>query len=133
MAREADGEASLPLLGADVLDERRRPCDAGVVDEDVQAAEALERPVDPAVERGDVRDVDLGRGEPLGAGGPHGRHVDVADLHMRALRRERPRNRKADPARRCRYRDPCRHRGEYLRSETCMLLPYARLEAVSMN
>ena len=111
VAREAHGNAALPLFGAHVLDERRRPGDACVVHEDVEAAQALEHPVDPAVERRDVGDVDLGGDEPLGTGGRHGVRVDVAHMHLGALRRERPRDREADPARRCRYRDPCCHRG----------------------
>src|SRR5690606_13139213 len=59
LPRDVDSEAAVPVLGVDLLDAARRPCDAGVVDEAVEAAELFQRLVEhggdlPAV--GDIAD-----------------------------------------------------------------------------
>ena len=58
---DVDLERAPPVLGRDLLDRSGRPGDAGVVDQDVDAAELLERQLEQAIDRCLVRDVGRNR------------------------------------------------------------------------
>src|SRR5690606_3959852 len=80
LAGDVDLEGAPPVLGGDLLDRGGRPGDAGVVDQDVDAAELLEREVEQAIDRRVVGDVGRDRRDlrQLAAQPVERRLVDVA-------------------------------------------------------
>src|SRR5689334_21216433 len=84
VACQVDGEAAVPVGGVDVLHQRRRPGDAGVVDEHVElAAAVVEHAVEPGIEGRAVGNVDLGGEKACGGGIGNGGAVRVAEVDSR--------------------------------------------------
>jgi hypothetical protein len=80
---ETDAEAAAPVIELQLLDIARRPLGAGIVDQDIEAAEIAQGIVEPAVDRGLVGHVE-GRPGDLGMRFRHRAQrmlVDIADMH----------------------------------------------------
>src|SRR5205085_2424618 len=88
-----------PVGRRDLLEERGRAGDPGVVHEHVEASTRPEDGVDPALEGLPVGDVHHAGVQPLGGGALDGRRIDVADVHLAPLRSEGPGDGAAEPAR----------------------------------
>ena len=109
MAGQRHGQRALPVGRGDVLDERDRTGDAGVVHEHVEPAAGGQDAVHPAVERRPLRDVHDGCVQAIGGGRADGVGVDVADVDIGALRGEGAGDDEAEAARGGRDRDSEAH------------------------
>jgi hypothetical protein len=103
-----DREDRLPLVGVHLLHRGRGTGDAGVVDQDVDAAQRAGGGLDEALDRGAVGHVAHGRGDRRIRVGDllQRRLIDVADVHAVSAGRERRRDREADAAGSRRHHDP---------------------------